>query len=136
MCHLSVGHKKPTCRMINQRVVAIMGGVVVDWDRVTELREEIGMDDFDEVFALFLEEADEAVARLLQATDARAMESDLHFLKGSALNLGLGDLAHICQIFERSAATGQVGFPLSEISDCYGKSRVALEEGLAKARAA
>ena len=35
------------------------------------------------------------------------MESQLHFLKGSALNLGLSDLAALCQEGERLAGQGR-----------------------------
>ena len=55
---------------------------MIDWERVKELRGEIGDDDFAEVAAMFLEEADEAVGRLVPGLTANAMEADLHFLKG------------------------------------------------------
>lgn len=79
---------------------------MIDWARVGDLKSEIGEDDFLEVVDLFLEEADEVVAVLAGPPDLSQIESRLHFLKGSALNLGLIDLAALCQAGERSAATG------------------------------
>ena len=36
---------------------------MIDWGRVKDLRSEIGAEDFSDVVALFLEEADEVIAR-------------------------------------------------------------------------
>jgi histidine phosphotransfer protein HptB len=79
---------------------------MIDWKRVEELRDEIGPDGFVEVADMFLDEAEEAVTALLQGLPIDKMEGQLHFLKGSALNLGLSDLAAICQDGERKAAAG------------------------------
>ena len=64
------------------------------------------MTDFAEVVDMFLEEADQAVKVLMAGLPADEVEGQLHFLKGSALNLGLADLAAICQDGERKAAAG------------------------------
>lgn len=77
---------------------------MIDWLRMSELRDEIGQDGFDEVVDVFLEEAEEVVARL-GAGPAPAQE-DLHFLKGSALNLGFVEVAQLCQDGERLLAAG------------------------------
>ena len=79
---------------------------MIDWGRVSDLRSEIGPDDFDEVVALFLEEADEVIAQLADNPAPSALQDRLHFLKGSALNLGFQDLAQLCQVGERRAAVG------------------------------
>ena len=42
---------------------------MIDWARVSELRDEVGAEDFDEVVELFLEEVDEAIAALCDLTD-------------------------------------------------------------------
>ena len=47
---------------------------MIDWERVRELRSEIGADDFAEVVEMFLSEADEAVTRLTPALTAKAKE--------------------------------------------------------------
>lgn len=38
---------------------------MINWDRVAELREEVGVDDFAEIIELFLEEVD-AIIELLR----------------------------------------------------------------------
>ena len=43
---------------------------MIDWDRVTELKQTIGATAFAEVVLLFLDEADQSVARLGDATTA------------------------------------------------------------------
>jgi histidine phosphotransfer protein HptB len=80
---------------------------MIDWTRIAELRSEIGEDDLQEVVGLFLQETDEVVARLSGEVVVSALESDLHFLKGSALNLGFAALAELCQDGERRAARGE-----------------------------
>ncbi len=102
---------------------------MIDWARVNELRSEIGAESFDEVAVMFLEEADEAIARLDVSKGAKALESDLHFLKGSALNLGFQRLADLCQIAERSAALGSVAVDADEIKTSYLASKLAFDSG-------
>ena len=55
---------------------------MIDWDRVAELRAEVGEDDFAEVVLLFLEEADDVAHRLEHMTtpDAAQIARDLHSL--------------------------------------------------------
>lgn len=79
---------------------------MIDWARVNTLRDEIGEEDFIEVAAMFLEEADEIVASLMDAPAESELEGQFHALKGSALNLGLSDFAEICRAQEKFAATG------------------------------
>lgn len=80
---------------------------MIDWDRVTELREQIGADDFDEVVELFLDEVLEVIGMLRDAPQPEKLECQLHFLKGSALNLGFADFSEKCHVGERQAANGQ-----------------------------
>lgn len=103
---------------------------MIDWGRVRALRDEIGADDFAEVVTLFLEEADEAVARLSSARGAAAVEADLHFLKGAALNLGFAEFAALCQNGERRAAQGDLSADLALIRAAYTESKTLLETGL------
>lgn len=109
---------------------------MIDWDRVRELRGEIGAEDFGEVAAMFLEEADEAVARLLPGLTAKAMEADLHYLKGAALNLGFVTLSALCQEGERKAASGDTEVDLDAVRNAYLASKVSFEGGLGQAFAA
>ncbi len=106
---------------------------MIDWARVTDLAREIGEDSFDEVAALFMDEADDAVARLGGAQSAKALEAELHFLKGAALNLGFVRLATLCQEGERQAATGSADIDLEEIVAVYHQSKAAFSRGRAAA---
>lgn len=110
---------------------------MIDWARLNELRSEIGEDDLTEVVSLFLEEADEVVARIATLRTDSDLESQLHFLKGSALNLGLSDLASLCQDGERAAAQGHgVSIDLGRIAATYAASKAAFLGALAKGTAA
>lgn len=102
---------------------------MIDWDRVAELREEIGEESFNEVIDLFLSEADEVILRLRPNVDAKTLESDCHFLKGAALNLGFKTLAAQCQLRETQAATGQTVTDLEMVYQIYQDSRKALLAG-------
>lgn len=102
---------------------------MIDWDRVAELRDEIGAESFDEVVDLFLTEADAVILRLRADADPKTLESDCHFLKGAALNLGFKTLAAQCQLRETQAATGQEVADFAVVYDCYQESRQALLAG-------
>nr|WP_204115021.1 Hpt domain-containing protein [Shimia biformata] len=99
---------------------------MIDWSRVNDLKDEIGEDDFAEVAEIFLEEVDDAIARLPRSTDLAA---DLHFLKGSALNLGFCDLGTLCQLGE-SAAAGGAKVDIAAITSAYSLSRQAFVDRL------
>ena len=110
---------------------------MIDWKRVNELKDEIGLDGFAEVADMFLEEADAAVLALADAVRAEDVEAQLHFLKGSALNLGLADLAGICHAGERQAASGhRDAVDPARIAAIYRASRAQLLAGLKTASAA
>ena len=97
---------------------------MINWDKVAELRDEIGAEDFGEVVEIFLEEVDEAIAQLGQPGAGGDLETQLHFLKGSALNLGFTDFSSRCQAGETAARNGQPDqVDLSEIIKCYQASK-------------
>lgn len=79
---------------------------MIDWPRVRELKDEVGEDGFEEVIELFLEEVEEVIEKL-GAGDRSQLEQDLHFLKGSALNLGFETFSNLCLEGERMSANGQ-----------------------------
>lgn len=56
---------------------------MIDWERVADLRSEIGDDGFDEVIALFLEETDEVIARLSARPDPRGSSVTCIFSKAA-----------------------------------------------------
>lgn len=103
---------------------------MIDWDRVADLRAEIGAADFAEVADMFLEEAEEVVARLDTGMPGPGLEAELHFLKGSALNLGFDQLAALCHDGEKLASNGGT-VDLALVIERYRASRTAFEAGLA-----
>jgi histidine phosphotransfer protein HptB len=97
---------------------------MIDWDRVESLRDEVGAEAFDEVAELFLDEVDPVISRLETSPDPACLEQDLHFLKGSALNLGFADFGALCQEGERLAASGEAGkINVMALVELYRKSR-------------
>lgn len=105
---------------------------MIDWVRVADLRSEIGNEGFGEVIDLFLEEADEVIARLANSADCAEIGRDLHFLKGSALNLGFQELARLCQEGERRAETGESALAdIARVVQVYHSSKGAFHTRLA-----
>ncbi|NBZ86775.1 Hpt domain-containing protein [Stagnihabitans tardus] len=109
---------------------------LIDWARVRELRYEIGEDGFEEVVGLFLDEADETVARLSPDVGAKKFAADLHYLKGAALNLGFQALAACCQDGERRANQGDLSVDLDLLRSTYAESRARFLGGQEEAFAA
>ena len=108
---------------------------MIDWKRVEELKEEIGTDGFVEVVDMFLDEAEGAVRALVAGLPAEAVEGQLHFLKGSALKLGLSDLAAICQEGERKAAAGHAALiDTMQVATIWRASRAGLLSGISADR--
>ncbi len=110
---------------------------MIDWDSVAELREEVGADSFEEVVALFFDEVDEVIERLKADRLRTGLSDDLHFLKGSALNLGFIELAEQCRNEGRTIATkGPDRVDLVALIDCYARSREKFLLGLGRHRTA
>ncbi len=106
---------------------------MIDWDRVAQLRDEVGAEDFAEVVELFLEEVEEVTGRLAKAPDPSRFEDDLHFLKGSALNLGFERFGVLCQDGERRAKRGEAEtIEIAPILECYAASRSVFLETIAR----
>lgn len=103
---------------------------MINWDQVDELRSEVGEADFYEVVEIFLEEVDEVMERLLRSPDPATIEDDLHFLKGSAMNLGFDELGHVCQQGEKYAAKNNAAaFNLAEVISIYERSKTEFNGG-------
>lgn len=94
---------------------------MINWSKVSELCEEVGAEDFDEVVELFLEEVEETLGELGNA--GRSPEHDLHFLKGAALNLGFDAFSALCKDGEAHAASGGTDFDFATIKSTYATSR-------------
>lgn len=99
---------------------------MIDWNRVAELKEEIGEEDFAEVAEMFMAEVEEVIERLKTAPDPATYEHDLHFLKSSALNLGFAEVSALCQDGERRSAAGHAdSVELAPIFTAYESSKAA-----------
>lgn len=104
---------------------------MINWNRVRELRDEIGEAEFAEVVEIFLEEVESEIDVLRQQPDLQNLEAQLHFLKGSALNLGFADFSTLCQHGEVAARQGQTSLvDISAILRCYEQSRSVFVQGL------
>lgn len=104
---------------------------MIDWARVAELQDEVGKDEFAEVVSMFLDEAEEVLARMSSDLGPAALSDECHFLKGAALNLGFSALAAICQTAEQRAKGGNGGTDIVQMRQTYHDSRAALIAGLA-----
>ena len=71
---------------------------------------------------LFLEEVEARLENL--GMPGMSLEHDLHFLKGSALNLGFADFGALCAQGETAAAQGQSAtINIEKIKSVYAASR-------------
>ena len=110
---------------------------MIDWDRVSTLRAEIGEDDFEEVVPLFIEEVTEIIDNLRRGPDLSRLEDDLHALKGSALNLGFTEFSTLCHRGEALSARGRAAeVDVPKIIDSFEASEAAFTAGLAAGEAA
>lgn len=110
---------------------------MIDWQRVTTLRGEIGAEDFEEVVPLFLEEVEDVTNELRAERDDAKLEDRLHFLKGSAVSLGFAAFSSMCHEGEAMAAGGNAAaVNIAEILDCYEASKDAFLTGLSHGSAA
>ncbi|MBU2981086.1 Hpt domain-containing protein [Lentibacter algarum] len=104
---------------------------MIDWDKVTELKDDIGAEDFDDIVEVFLAEVEDALAKL-PSKDLSELEGCLHFLKGCALNLGFSAFSALCQIGEKSAARGSPeSIDVRAVAQCYALSKEAFLTGYA-----
>ena len=104
---------------------------MIDWSRFDELCEEVGADAIEEVVELFLEEVEEVIARLRTGPDPTRLEEDLHFLKGSSLNLGFEAVSALCQAGEKNAAEGRAeSVDLAEIISAFESSKACFLDNL------
>ena len=110
---------------------------MIDWQRVTDLKAEVGSEDFDEIVPIFLEEVAEVTERLRTAVILETLEDDLHFLKGSAMNLGFCEFSSLCGAGEASAAKGNAAaVDVTAILTSFDASRRIFLNGLADGSAA
>lgn len=98
---------------------------MINWTRVQELKDDIGADVFDEVVDIFMDEVETVIGPLRLGARDRNIQADMHFLKGSALNLGFDALGALCSDTEKLAAAGQVEkVQIGEILVAFDASKV------------
>lgn len=106
---------------------------MIDWERVMELREEVGADGFIEVAEMFLGEVEEVLERFAGGVNVTTLEGDMHYLKGAALNLGFRTFAMLCKEGEfRAAAQDFASVDLGAVAACFTASKDAFIAGLAQ----
>jgi histidine phosphotransfer protein HptB len=104
---------------------------MINWKRVRELEQDIGPDDIGEVVELFLEEVEGVMDPLRKGKGVQNMREDMHFLKGTALNLGFDALGALCSEAEKMAASGETKTgAVSEIILAYDASKVEFMAGI------
>lgn len=96
---------------------------MINWDKVRELRDDIGAEDFNEIIEVFLEEVETELATL-SCKPAAQLGASMHFLKGSALNLGFQEFSEKCHAGEKLAAKDKASsIDLAELQICYSASK-------------
>jgi len=108
--------------------------MLIDWDRLTELRTDIGEEDFADVAFLFVSEISEHLNGLV-ADPSAARAADFHCLRGSAANLGFVALAAMCDTAEKAAKSGHIP-DVSAISSCFSQSLASAAEKVPELTAA
>ena len=99
---------------------------MLDTIRIAELKAEVGEDDFAEVVALFCEEVEEVLAELHLVAPDKILGS-IHFLKGSAQNIGLARVGEICLEEERRLrADPDLRPDVARIREAYAASKIQL----------
>lgn len=83
---------------------------MIDWQRVNELRDEVGNDDFPEIVTVFLDEVNEVIDRITN----HITQEDMHFLKGSAWTLGFSETGTLCREGEELMKGGSLKTPALE----------------------
>jgi len=99
---------------------------MINWEQVKQLEEDIGAEDFGDVVEMFIMEVDEAVDNLrgVQSMPDADLGPALHFLKGSAANLGFRDFADCCASGEKQADAGAgSAVDLGRVVDLYDQSK-------------
>jgi len=96
---------------------------MIDWSKAKELCDEVGEEDFGEIVEVFLDEVEEELASI-DGQDTELLGKSMHFLKGSALNLGFTSLAEICVEGETLAQAGQAEkIDTARIKSVYADSK-------------
>lgn len=105
---------------------------MLDWNRIHELRSEVGDDEFNTILELFLDEVETVLIRLNRRGASR-LGKDLHFLKGCAWNLGFRSFGMLCDEGEKLVnCGGSANFDIEAVIECYSSSKRLLIRTLAE----
>lgn len=103
---------------------------MIEWQRLEELRDDVGEEEIAGVIDLFLAEIRQALPGLAQS-DAHGRVALLHSMKGSARNIGLYGFARICDDEERRILEN--GLPAvsdADIAAAFAQADGQLHDGL------
>ena len=103
---------------------------MIDQTRLDELRAEIGSEDLAEVIEMFCEEVEDALSKLDGTSFENTVER-LHFLKGSALNIGLTSVSDLCREEELRLREDPTAPPdIDKIKSVYARTKPGLIDSL------
>ena len=101
-------------------------GCMINWAQIKQLEEDVGSEDLSEVVTLFLSEVDEAVSELdaVSGGTPQDIAAALHFLKGSAFNLGFQEFGDYCAEGESQAHGGEISqISFEKVQQLYDSSK-------------
>lgn len=99
---------------------------MINTARIQELKDEVGEDDLIEVIELFCEEVEDVLG-ILDTTARADVPAQLHFLKGSALNIGLDGVSDLCRTEEiRLKSDPKANADIDAIRTAYATAKNAL----------
>ncbi|MFN3276252.1 MAG: Hpt domain-containing protein [Paracoccus sp. (in: a-proteobacteria)] len=103
---------------------------MIDWDRVHDMRAEVGDEEFGPLAEQFLTEIETRLMRL--GRSPAQLFLDLHVLRGSALNMGFRELAALCLVGEANLRDGRYDLVGGgDLLACFIASRQAYRRHLA-----
>ena len=107
---------------------------MIDWTQVKSLRDDVGAEEFEEIVDIFLEEVEEVIGKLRKTPDINSLENDMHFLKGSAMNLGFYEFSQMCLQGEKLSANGNATeVDLPKILTCFDASKTTFMKDVSSA---
>ena len=102
---------------------------MLDNKRISELKDEIGEEDFAEVLEMFLGEMTDQLGKFDMNATPERVQASLHALKGAALNVGFQAFADLCATAETFANEGLVQETLAqELNDTFKQSKILINE--------
>lgn len=104
---------------------------MIDWTKVTDLRYELGAENFHEMVGIFVQELDEVIGELDERVELATLPELLVFMTDSSDRLGFSAFAEACR--ERELALDPQGIEFIDVEHLiilYCESRVAFWDRL------